>query len=764
MARLGDHPHVVTVYDAVEDDGALHIVARYMAGGSLAERLAAGPGGRLEVDEVLRTGRALADALAHAHEHGVVHRDVKPDNVWLAADGSAGLGDFGIAIAARRPGRRRPAPRPARRTTRRPSRRPARPRSRSPTSTRSAPRCGSCCAAGRRSPAPTPPRCSPSTATPSPSRRRATRPASRPGSTRSCSRCSPSGPATARATPPRCATRSTGSAARRACPSPPSPADREPLVGRDAELASLARRARGRARAGSARVVAIAGEPGIGKTRIVDEAAAEAGARGAAVVRGRADEESRAYGPWRAALRPLVAAASGLPARVLDDVRRLTGDGRAPEAAAGERRTARRSGCGCSTRSPSWSARRRASARCSIALEDVHAADRSSLALLGHLLARGARRAAAGRAHLPQRRARRRAPARRGARRARARPPADAAWRCTGCPRPPWRASCRRTRGRRRPRCARCTSAPPATRSSCASWCGCSPSAASCGGDGAELPALVPDRVREVVGRRLEPLEPATREVLAIAGVVGRPFTIAGVARVGGLRPRDRRPGARAGARRAARRGAPRRARAASASPTRSCATRSTTSWRPRCARACTRRSPPCCRSRCEAGGDATAAEAARHALAAARCGRRPAAGVGRSRSRPRARRPACRRTPRRPRTTPARSRRSSWAPRSSAGRAARDVARARGRRVRGRRHRAPRGAASAPSRPPRAGSARAEVQARAAIGFSEVQQYGAIDDGRDRAAAGGARRAAAGRQRAARAGRGAARPAARSR
>ena len=109
--------------------------------------------------------------------------------------------------------------------------------------------------------------------------------------------------------------------------------DREPFVGREGELAGL-RRALEAARAGAAQVVAIAGEPGIGKTRIVDEAAAEAGARGAAVVRGRAGEESRAYGPWRAALRPLVAAASGLPVGVLDDLRRLTGDGRPPAAVA----------------------------------------------------------------------------------------------------------------------------------------------------------------------------------------------------------------------------------------------------------------------------------------------------------------------------------------------------------------------------------------------------------------------------------------------
>ena len=124
-----------------------------MDGGSLAERLAAAPGGRLAVDGVLRTGRTLADALAHAHAHGVVHRDVKPDNIWLAGDGTAGLGDFGIAVApatveAAAAGHRH-AVLPAR-----PSRRRARRRCRRPTSTRSARRCGSCLRAARRSTGP----------------------------------------------------------------------------------------------------------------------------------------------------------------------------------------------------------------------------------------------------------------------------------------------------------------------------------------------------------------------------------------------------------------------------------------------------------------------------------------------------------------------------------------------------------------------------------------------------------------------------------
>ena len=92
--RLGDHPNVITIYDTGEVDGIPYLVLRAMRGGSLADRL---DRGRPTLADVLRIGRDVAVALAHAHAHGVVHRDVKPGNVWLAADGSAALGDFGIA-------------------------------------------------------------------------------------------------------------------------------------------------------------------------------------------------------------------------------------------------------------------------------------------------------------------------------------------------------------------------------------------------------------------------------------------------------------------------------------------------------------------------------------------------------------------------------------------------------------------------------------------------------------------------------------------
>jgi hypothetical protein len=99
MGRLGDHPHIVTVHDIGEDQGQLFIVSQYMAGGDLESRLGEAEGRRLPVGEALRIAEELCQALEHAHARGVVHRDLKPGNVWLAEDGSARLGDFGLALA-----------------------------------------------------------------------------------------------------------------------------------------------------------------------------------------------------------------------------------------------------------------------------------------------------------------------------------------------------------------------------------------------------------------------------------------------------------------------------------------------------------------------------------------------------------------------------------------------------------------------------------------------------------------------------------------
>lgn len=99
MGRLGEHPNVVNIYDVGEDDGRLFIVSQYISGGSVAKLLKATPGHRLSVERALVIASQVCQALAHAHAHGIIHRDLKPANVWLGEDGTAKLGDFGLAIS-----------------------------------------------------------------------------------------------------------------------------------------------------------------------------------------------------------------------------------------------------------------------------------------------------------------------------------------------------------------------------------------------------------------------------------------------------------------------------------------------------------------------------------------------------------------------------------------------------------------------------------------------------------------------------------------
>ena len=92
-ARL-NHPHIAAVYDVVEEPDALHIVMEYVPGQTLAARVRQGP---LQPLQVLDLGVQLASALAHAHGHGVIHRDLKPGNIVLDSGGQAKILDFGVA-------------------------------------------------------------------------------------------------------------------------------------------------------------------------------------------------------------------------------------------------------------------------------------------------------------------------------------------------------------------------------------------------------------------------------------------------------------------------------------------------------------------------------------------------------------------------------------------------------------------------------------------------------------------------------------------
>ena len=95
------HPHILGLHDSGEVDGLLYYVMPYVDGKSLRERLQLA--GRLGLDETVTTIAQVADALEYAHRNGVIHRDIKPDNILFEA-GHAVITDFGIAHALARAG------------------------------------------------------------------------------------------------------------------------------------------------------------------------------------------------------------------------------------------------------------------------------------------------------------------------------------------------------------------------------------------------------------------------------------------------------------------------------------------------------------------------------------------------------------------------------------------------------------------------------------------------------------------------------------
>ena len=92
-----DHPNICTIYDVGEAQGHAFIVMQYIEGQTLGARLVSGPMG---VDQAIDVAAEVATALAEAHERGIIHRDVKPQNIMVTSRGQVKVLDFGVARVA----------------------------------------------------------------------------------------------------------------------------------------------------------------------------------------------------------------------------------------------------------------------------------------------------------------------------------------------------------------------------------------------------------------------------------------------------------------------------------------------------------------------------------------------------------------------------------------------------------------------------------------------------------------------------------------
>ncbi len=99
MARLGDNPNIMPIFDLGEENGQPYMVGPLMGGGDVETLIEDAEDGRLALEDALRIAGEICSGLEFAHSKSIIHRDLKPGNVWLTEDGTARIGDFGLAIS-----------------------------------------------------------------------------------------------------------------------------------------------------------------------------------------------------------------------------------------------------------------------------------------------------------------------------------------------------------------------------------------------------------------------------------------------------------------------------------------------------------------------------------------------------------------------------------------------------------------------------------------------------------------------------------------
>ena len=99
MGRLGDHPHVLSIHDLGEDNGQPYMVLPLMPGDDVGTLLEGAEDHRLPLERAIDLAMQVCRGLEFAHSKGIVHRDLKPGNIWITADGTARIGDFGLAVS-----------------------------------------------------------------------------------------------------------------------------------------------------------------------------------------------------------------------------------------------------------------------------------------------------------------------------------------------------------------------------------------------------------------------------------------------------------------------------------------------------------------------------------------------------------------------------------------------------------------------------------------------------------------------------------------